>query len=573
MSRILTILAVLGLIAAGAAVIFAPSEEDSPPSQAGDTTADPEPGGAPGTEGMEAASDPDESPAPPQAVAEAPPTVPTERPSDPPQGEAPPAGSPDQPAGDDVVAGLSDLSPEPDRSESTAGPRDEPQPEIAAVPPDSPPGRTDLVPPPTGETPPAGSEPADGQGAQTSTPEQPSADPAAGAADSIADAAASVSEIARALGGGDEAAVETDPPQRAVPPRRPARSSAEDGPAPVDMPGSDGTAATAIDGTPEDAADVAADVAALSSPGTPAELGPVRPEVRQRPPADPIPEGLAPPSFDIVRVAPDGVSVVAGRAEPGAEVVLRDAGEPVQSTVADPRGEWVMVLDKPLPPGSRALDLTAEVDAITLESQDIVVLMVPDRERVEPAEMAGPEASALAVLMPREGLEGGAGRILQRATPESGLVAAKGLSLDLVNYDLLGKIDFAGQGQPGARISAYLDNRLIGLATVKADGTWRLVPRETIVPGLYTLRLDQIDAAGVVISRLETPFSMADFENPASGEGLVVVQPGNSLWRIARRLYGEGVQYSLIYQANTDQIRDPDLIYPGQIFLVPDEDR
>jgi len=55
-----------------------------------------------------------------------------------------------------------------------------------------------------------------------------------------------------------------------------------------------------------------------------------------------------------------------------------------------------------------------------------------------------------------------------------------------------------------------------------------------------------------------------------AGPASVVVQPGNSLWRIARRLYGSGWQYTVIYAANRDQIRDPDLIYPGQIFDVPE---
>ena len=47
------------------------------------------------------------------------------------------------------------------------------------------------------------------------------------------------------------------------------------------------------------------------------------------------------------------------------------------------------------------------------------------------------------------------------------------------------------------------------------------------------------------------------------------MQPGNSLWRIARRVYGDGVQYTIIYRANQKQIGDPDLIYPGQVFQVP----
>jgi nucleoid-associated protein YgaU len=50
-----------------------------------------------------------------------------------------------------------------------------------------------------------------------------------------------------------------------------------------------------------------------------------------------------------------------------------------------------------------------------------------------------------------------------------------------------------------------------------------------------------------------------------------VVQPGNSLWRIARRSYGEGLRYTVIYEANKDHIRDPDLIYPGQVFVIPQD--
>ena len=63
-------------------------------------------------------------------------------------------------------------------------------------------------------------------------------------------------------------------------------------------------------------------------------------------------------------------------------------------------------------------------------------------------------------------------------------------------------------------------------------------------------------------------------EPPVEGDlqvDYVVVQPGNSLWRIARRLSGRGLDYVHIYGANQTQIRDPDLIYPGQVFEIPTE--
>jgi len=65
------------------------------------------------------------------------------------------------------------------------------------------------------------------------------------------------------------------------------------------------------------------------------------------------------------------------------------------------------------------------------------------------------------------------------------------------------------------------------------------------------------------------PFSQPDFSTVVLKDDSVIVQPGNSLWRIARRTYGDGVQYTVIYEANKDHIRDPDLIYPGQIFSLP----
>jgi nucleoid-associated protein YgaU len=94
-----------------------------------------------------------------------------------------------------------------------------------------------------------------------------------------------------------------------------------------------------------------------------------------------------------------------------------------------------------------------------------------------------------------------------------------------------------------------------------------------VEPGIYSMRVDQVEQAGKVASRLEMPFSRAKPEDLKFGPDgrSVVVQPGNSLWRIARHIYGEGLRYTEIYRANQAQIADPDLIYPGQIFSVPQE--
>lgn len=54
-------------------------------------------------------------------------------------------------------------------------------------------------------------------------------------------------------------------------------------------------------------------------------------------------------------------------------------------------------------------------------------------------------------------------------------------------------------------------------------------------------------------------------------ENTVIIRKGDTLWQIARRVYGRGVRYTTIYLANQDQMKDPNLITPGQVFGVPDK--
>lgn len=56
-----------------------------------------------------------------------------------------------------------------------------------------------------------------------------------------------------------------------------------------------------------------------------------------------------------------------------------------------------------------------------------------------------------------------------------------------------------------------------------------------------------------------------------SVDSAVIIRRGDTLWRISRRVYGRGVRYSTIYLANQTQIEDPDRIWPGQVFKVPDK--
>ena len=105
-------------------------------------------------------------------------------------------------------------------------------------------------------------------------------------------------------------------------------------------------------------------------------------------------------------------------------------------------------------------------------------------------------------------------------------------------------------------------------AGVTGAWAWRLP--EARAREIKLFRLDEVDGTGTVTSRIETPFLREQIAQGELGDNQLTVQTGNNLWKLAESIYGEGVRYTLIYQANLDAIRDPDLIYPGQIFKIPD---
>lgn len=365
----------------------------------------------------------------------------------------------------------------------------------------------------------------------------------------------------------------------------------------------------------------APEAAAPAAPTTPEAAAPTsEPAPSELAPSEPV--LISPPSFDTVRITPEGEALVAGRAVAGGTVSLRVDGTEATQVTVNGQGDFVAMFSLPPSDAPRTLTLALIQPEGPLLSPDSVVL--------EPISPAAPDVATSAVPQPAAEAptaillsEAGA-KVLQgpAAAPEGGVTIAA------ITYTPDGAVQLSGLGSAGAVVRLYLDNAVVGEAPVGETGAWSAVLR-TVAPGLYTLRADQIDAAGKVGARFETPFQRETLEAlaavmkpraasgtpvprsaaepapeavveappvapaapvaeapaaevpaeaPAAGVPVepaqpvtVTVQPGFTLWRIARETFGDGVMYVKVFDANKGQIRDPDLIYPGQVFVIPEQ--
>ena len=423
-------------------------------------------------------------------------------------------------------------------------------------------------------------------------------------------------------------------------------------------------------------------------------------------PVEPLSNSLSAPKFDVVRIEDDGSALIAGQAQGRGHVILSVDGVEQPEARADltGNGQFVIfaflqatadqqslklhlyaqdgsgpvvsvqtVFVAPAPVATSATDSTPapveeavaaseslepeiEVPAETETTDETETDIEIETAQTQTAstEVPADDAPATVILADEDGV-----RVLQDRTPSA---ANPAVTIDTISYSSNGDVILGGRGQAGNFVRIYLDNQSIATSKISANGYWTLELSD-IEPGIYTLRVDELNATGDVVSRAETPFKReaaeelaelmapetepeepsvevpsqsvaeapivqadappSDAPEPADdtaselavtqvevtvqaevaglnpqderssdGETVAIeaqpadtasvlrspsqkfrvrtVQPGSTLWAIAKESYGAGIEYFKVFEANKERIRDPDLIYPGQVFEIPD---
>lgn len=338
---------------------------------------------------------------------------------------------------------------------------------------------------------------------------------------------------------------------------------------------------------------------------------------------------VTPPTLDIVRIDGSGSAVVAGTAERNADVVLRIDGRDVATTKADDAGNFVSFFDLEADEAPRVLTLESQAGpdagstAPPVASQDRIIVapvfpvppampsagpvatasagqtindsVVEDAveapiARASVAPVIGPKPPGDAQIDTAAAAASNDAFVPPAAPPQAprlfrdgpdglsvisaGLPPSVGASLaiDAISYDAQGDVSLTGTGLRDSQLRIYLDGAPVQLAEVGPGGIWTS-PLPNVESGVYTLRVDAVSPDGAVTARVETPFQRTapDVAVASRRDGInaITVQPGFTLWAISEGHFGDGVQYVQIFENNRSQIRDPDLIFPGQVFDLP----
>ena len=268
--------------------------------------------------------------------------------------------------------------------------------------------------------------------------------------------------------------------------------------------------------------------------------------------------------IDVFRVDEFGNIITAGKISEQAEIeIISDNKEILGSTETEENGAFV-VFGKIQ--GTGLVQTVKVRGLIKKESEKKIVItdnlffVLPKVERSKQDKKA--EKIGLPTIVKDDGTN-------LKILPSIKSNFVESITLDTISYRDDSVAVLAGRARTDNIVRIYLDNIFIAKTDVDTSGGW-LVSLDSVVSGVYTLRLDEVNKDGKVQGRLELPFKRESESLVQSmGEGSITVQPGNSLWRIARKYYGKGVQYIDIFERNSHLIKDPDLIYPGQIFSLP----
>lgn len=290
--------------------------------------------------------------------------------------------------------------------------------------------------------------------------------------------------------------------------------------------------------------------------------------------------------INIARIGPDGSAVIAGTAPPETEIRVLDGTAPLVTTQSNGKGEWVAVPDDLLGAGNHLIvaEMTGPdgqvirtergvlVELADSGAEKPLVALVPMSDDAAVEILSAPDqlASADIAEKPADSQES-AEQVQAQKEVTAILVMPPEIYIGTLSWSAKNILQIKGKSNGGAAVTGSFAGQSFADVSLDEQGNWSTkISVPATQSGMALIQANLLDVDNSLILSTQVDVDLAQLNVGLDGSEMVIIRKGDMLWRIAYRTYGSGIRYLDILKRNARQINNPDLIYPAQVFALPD---
>ena len=277
------------------------------------------------------------------------------------------------------------------------------------------------------------------------------------------------------------------------------------------------------------------------------------------------------PEIDIIKVSPDGSFVIAGKGQPNSNINISNKGNLIDSSIVDSDGKWVVVSKENLKTGDNLISIDQiNNNGLVLRHKQLFITKIDEHKKNQPLVISVPNKNGENISIIQQPSEK---QKIYKVENDLGIQKKIYSNKDIFNVKTIffnenGFVSIQGEVNFGKSIELYINKKI--METIKIENSkWQYNSDKIIDYGLHELLVVLKSDKDEILDKITLPFMRVEMPYNDVPENFILIKPGDMLWTIAYRLYGDPFKYIQIFEENKDQITNPDLIFPGQLFSIP----
>ena len=276
--------------------------------------------------------------------------------------------------------------------------------------------------------------------------------------------------------------------------------------------------------------------------------------------------------LEVVRVKPDGSLVIAGKGLPNSKIEIISNSEVIAVTNSDNIGDFVAVPEKQLKTGEYFLSFkqTTKDKKVIIAEKSVAINVTGNQDDIPIVAIVDGKGKLSVKVIQAPGIGEKEVPNQNNEKTNNNLIKEPQIKILAITHDSkVGQLVLSGIAYNGVQVNAGFTGKETSSTKIN-NGEWSLSIPGKLIVGKQKVFAVLLGKNGKVLSENSFVINGKSIEN-ANGKTLIIVQKGDALWNIAYQRLGLGNRYVDIVELNKDKIKDPDLIYPQQLFIIPNK--